>query len=69
MDSKNRRFSIPFSNNIQVDEYLSMIEPYKNNIENIYLGIPELSNHVSKQNLLRNYNVDYEQSHDFLDKH
>ena len=50
MYKKERKFSIPYSNKILATDYLDLISNYKNNIENIYLGIPELANHVSLQN-------------------
>ena len=46
---KNRKFSIPYSPLIDPVKYLRLISKYKNNIDSIFLGIPELENHLSIQ--------------------
>lgn len=50
MRKDSRKFSIPYSPYIKAEEYLSLIENYRPFIENIYLGIPQLDNHISLQN-------------------
>lgn len=38
---KKRMFSVPYNNSI-ADDYLSAIEPFKDNIDSIFFGIPSL---------------------------
>lgn len=51
----NRKFSLPYSNRINPYVYINLIEDYKKNIENIFLGLSELPNHVSLQKDYINY--------------
>ena len=44
-----RKFSIPYSSRIEPTSYIDLISEYTPYIENIYMGIPELKNHVSLQ--------------------
>ena len=44
-----RKFSIPYSSRIEPNSYIDLISEYTPYIENIYMGIPELKNHVSLQ--------------------
>lgn len=58
MNKDNRKFSIPYSPYIEPEKYLNLIEQYNQYIENIYLGIPQLNNHISLQiNTDENYNL------------
>lgn len=61
-----RKFSIPYSTSIEVDNYINLIDNYYENIESIYMGIPELTNHISLQ--YRNKHTDDNKVYDFLDK-
>lgn len=45
----HRLFSIPYSNKVDPYNYLILINQYKHNIENIFLGLSELPNHLSLQ--------------------
>ena len=42
-----RKFSIPHSSAIPVDEYLNLVSNYKDSIDNIFTGLPEITNHMS----------------------
>ena len=47
---KNRKFSIPY-NRTNVDDYLDLLKTYsKDKIDNIYLSIPEIDNHLYDEN-------------------
>lgn len=59
-----RKFSIPYSSNIDPDSYMNLISAYTPYIENIYMGIPELKNHVS----LQHQSGDENQVYDLLSK-
>lgn len=58
----HRKFSVPYSSLISTHDYMEFLSKYRNSIENVYLGIPELENHVTCQNV---YTVRHN-SHDFL---
>lgn len=45
-----RKFSIPY-NNTEPEKYLELIEPYKENIDNIYLGIPGIESHCNDNSI------------------
>lgn len=50
---RNRKFSVPYSNRVNPYTYIKLLNQYRYSIENIFLGLSELPNHISLQ---RNFN-------------
>ena len=57
-----KKFSVPYTNQVDSKTYLKFIEPYKDYLESVYIGIPEIVNHNSQFCADENTS-----SHDFLD--
>ena len=68
---ENRLFSIPYSGKNDYNEYLNMIQEYKNHIHSIFFGLSELEDHVSMQNITKHTDYTDEERqniYNFLEK-
>ena len=67
MYKKDRLFAIPYSASIPANDYLDLVSNYKDNIENIYLSIPELEDHETLQKPNNIFHNEYtKNTYDFL---